>query len=84
MLAREISEKTAIITEYLTSKGLKAASFDVNGLAEFPIPQEDEIPFKARLELAAATRELHDISVGPKEHLRDLGWQVGLPGVLEG
>jgi len=76
LLAQKISENTAIITEYLTSKGLEAASFNVNGLAEFPIPQEDQVPFKARLELAAATRELHDIAVGPKEHLRDLSWQV--------
>lgn len=74
VLAKEISEKTTIITGYLTSKGLEAASFDVNGLAEFPIPPENEIPFKARLDLAAATKELHDISVGPKESLRSLAW----------
>ncbi|KAK0707917.1 S-adenosyl-L-methionine-dependent methyltransferase [Lasiosphaeris hirsuta] len=74
-LAREISEKTDIITEYLRSKGLDAASFDVNGLAEFPIPPEDEAPFKARLDLAGATKELFDISVGPKQGLRDLGWE---------
>ncbi|KAK3937964.1 S-adenosyl-L-methionine-dependent methyltransferase [Diplogelasinospora grovesii] len=73
-LAKEISDKTTVITEYLTSKGLEAASYDVNGLAEFPIPPEDAIPFKARLELAAATRELYDISVGPKQGLRDLAW----------
>lgn len=75
-LAKEISDKTAIITDYLTSKGLEAASFDVNGLAEFPIPPEDEVAFQARLELAAATKELHDISVGPKQGLRDLAWDV--------
>ncbi|KAK0640600.1 O-methyltransferase-domain-containing protein [Cercophora newfieldiana] len=73
-LAKEISENTAIITDYLTSKGLEAASFDVNGLAEFPIPREDEVPFKARLDLAAATKELYDISVGPQQALRDLAW----------
>jgi len=73
-LAKEISEKTTIIVDYLTSRGLEAASFDVNGLAEFPIPPEDDVPFKARLDLAAATKELHDISVGPKESVRNLAW----------
>ena len=77
-LAREVSEKTAVITKYLASKGLEAASFDVNGLAEFPIPPEDEVPFKARLELAAATKELYDISIGPRQGLRDLAWDVRL------
>lgn len=75
-LATEISEKTKIVADYLSSKGLDAASFDANGLAEFPIPPEDEIPSKARLELAAATKELHDISLGPKEGLRYLAWDV--------
>jgi hypothetical protein len=78
-LATEISEKTKIIAEYLSSKGLDAASFDTNGLAEFPIPPEAEIPSKARLELAAATKELHDISLGPKEGLRYLAWDVRAP-----
>jgi hypothetical protein len=77
-LAKEISEQTAIITDYLSSKGLEAASYDVNGLAEFPIPPEDEVPFKARLDLAAATKELYDISVGPKQALRDLAWDASL------
>ncbi|KAK0629364.1 O-methyltransferase-domain-containing protein [Bombardia bombarda] len=73
-LANEISHKTQIITEYLSSRGLEAASFDVNGLAKFPIPPQDQIPFRARLELASAAKELYDISVGPKQDLRDLAW----------
>ena len=78
VLSQDIAEKTTIITDYLTSKGLEAASFDVNGLAEFPIPPEDETPFKARQELAAAAKELYDISVGPKQSLRDLAWDVSM------
>ncbi|KAJ2892177.1 uncharacterized protein MKZ38_010173 [Zalerion maritima] len=73
-LSEEISGKTKIITDYLSSKGLEAASFDVNGLSEYPIPPQDEIPFKARLELIAATKELHDLALGPKEGLRYLAW----------
>jgi hypothetical protein len=76
-LSTEIAGKTKIITDYLSSKGLEAASFDVNGLYEFPISSEDEEPFNARLELIAATRELHAIVLGPKEFLRSLAWDVG-------
>jgi len=76
-LAHEITEKTKIITDYLSSNGLEAASFDVNGLAEFPVSPKDEEPYQARLELISLTKELHDISVGPKEGLRYLAWDVG-------
>jgi hypothetical protein len=75
-LSNDIAKNTKIITEYLSSKGLEAASFDVNGLDEFPIPPTDEAPFKARLELIATTKELHDIALGPKEGLRYLAWDV--------
>lgn len=75
-LADEISENTKIVTDYLASQGLDAASFDTDGLAEFPIPPEEEVASKARLRLVAATKELHDISVGPKEGLRCLAWDV--------
>jgi len=78
-LSRDISEKTKIITDYLTAKGLDAASFDVNGLAEFPISPEDEGPYKARLDLIELTKELHDTAVGPKEGLRYLAWDVSIP-----
>lgn len=77
-LSADIAAKTKIITDYLTSHGLDAASFDVNGLAEFPIPSTDEEPFRARLELVALTKELHDICLGPKENLRYLAWDVSL------
>ncbi|KAK4185143.1 O-methyltransferase-domain-containing protein [Podospora australis] len=73
-LTEDISKQTTILTDYLSSRGLGAASFDVHGLAEFPIDADDEIPFKARQQLAAATKELHDISVGPKQSLHDLAW----------
>ncbi|KAL7949491.1 S-adenosyl-L-methionine-dependent methyltransferase [Trichoderma barbatum] len=69
-----IVAKTKIITDHLTAKGLDAASFDVDGLAEFPISQDDEEPYKARLDLIALTKELHDIALGPKEGLRYLAW----------
>jgi len=86
-LAMEISTNTKIVTDFLLSKGLAAPSFDVNGLIEFPISPEDKIPSKARMDLIAATKELHDIALGPKEGLRDLTWnsidQLSLQAVYE-
>jgi hypothetical protein len=76
-LSQEIATKTKIVTEYLTSKDLDAASYDVNGLAEFPIPPEDGEAYKARLDLVELTKELHDIALGPAENVRYLAWDVG-------
>jgi hypothetical protein len=45
-------------------------------LDEFPISPADEEPYKARLKIIAATKELHDLSLGPKEGLRYLAWDV--------
>lgn len=82
VLAEEISRKTKVITEYLASKGLEATSFDVQGLAQFPIDPSEGEPYNARLELIALTKELHDIAVGPKESLRYLAWDVKYPTVF--
>jgi hypothetical protein len=77
-LSREISEQTKIISDYLESKGLEPASFSVNGASEYPIPPREEVPFNARLKLIAATKELHDLALGPKDGLRFLAWNVGV------
>jgi hypothetical protein len=77
-LSATITENTKILSEYLSSKGVSAPSFDVNGLDDFPIPPSDKVPFLARYKLIAATQELHDIALGPKEHLRFLTWDVCL------
>jgi hypothetical protein len=78
-LATTIEENTKIVTDYLTSKGLSTPSFDVDGLEEFPIPSTDKEAFTARLSVIAATKELHDLAVGPREGLRYLAWDVCLP-----
>jgi len=77
-LADEIAEKTRIITDYLADKGLEAASFDVDGLDDFPIPPADFVPYMARLDLMSATRELYLISLGPKKMLQETVWGVSL------
>lgn len=78
-LSNEISKNSKILTDYLSAKGLEAASFDVGGLDAFPINPNNEEIFKARLDLIAATKELYDISLGPKESLRYLAWDVSSP-----
>lgn len=75
-LADDISKNSKIVTDYLSEKNLEAASFDVDGLAAFPIDPNDEVAFRARLDLIAATKELHDLTLGPKEGLRYLAWDV--------
>ncbi|KAF8850350.1 S-adenosyl-L-methionine-dependent methyltransferase [Acephala macrosclerotiorum] len=86
-LSHEISKNSKILTDYLAEKGLEAASFDTDGLAEWPISPDHEEPFKARLSLIAATKELHDLSLGPKEGLRYLAWdsvnQLSLQAMYE-
>jgi hypothetical protein len=77
-LSDEISKNSKVLTDYLFSKGLEAASFDVDGLDDFPISPADEEPYKARLNIIAATKELHDLSLGPKEGLRYLAWDVSV------
>jgi hypothetical protein len=75
-LAVSIAENTEIITSYLTSRNLAAPSFDVDGLIELQISPADKEAYTARSKLVAATKELHDLAVGPKESLRHLAWDV--------
>jgi len=78
-LATTIAENTKIITDYLLLKNLPAPSFDVNGLTELPISPADKEAWTARSKVVSATRELHDLTVGPKESLRHLAWDVIMP-----
>ena len=77
-LADEISSNTKIITKYLTEKNITAPSFDEDGLTELAISPEDKEAYVARSRLVAATQELHDLTVGPKESLRHLAWNVSI------
>ncbi|KAK7989502.1 hypothetical protein PG989_009817 [Apiospora arundinis] len=61
-LSALVSEKTQLLTDFLSTKGRNAPSLSADELAEFPISPDDSEPFKARMVLIEATRELHDIS----------------------
>ncbi len=75
-LANSISENTKILTDYLAFKNLSAPSFDADGLTELPISPADKEAWTARSKLVAATKELQVLTVGPKESLRHLAWDV--------
>ena len=75
-LSGSIAENSRIVTDYLASKNLPAPSFDVDGLTELSISPVDKEAFAARSNLIAATKELHDLVLGPKEALRHLSWDV--------
>lgn len=75
-LSNIISEKTRAITDYLASKGIEPPSFDVDGLPEYPISPDETIPFDAKLELIAASKELYALAHGPKDYIRNLCWDV--------
>jgi hypothetical protein len=75
-LSGSIAENSKIITNYLAARNLPAPSFDVDGLTELAISPADAEAFAARSSLIAATKELHDLIMGPKESLRHLAWDV--------
>jgi hypothetical protein len=75
-LSNEVATHTKTISEFFTSKGLEAPSFDVNGLDTYPISPDDGAPFIARLALIDASKELHELALGPKESLRYLAWEL--------
>ncbi|KAI1171108.1 O-methyltransferase-domain-containing protein [Nemania sp. FL0916] len=83
-LSNVISQQTEKITKYLASKGFEPPSFDVDGLAEYPISPGDTEAFEARNELIAATKELYALAHGPKDHIRNLCWDALDPLSLQG
>lgn len=75
-LADEIARSSKVITDYLAENNLAAPSFDEDGLNELAISPTVENAYTARSRLISATKELHDLAVGPKEGLRHLAWDV--------
>jgi hypothetical protein len=73
-LSRSIDEKTRYLTDALRSKGLDAPSYQANGLSDFPLTEVEAV--KARQELVALTKELHDLVLGPRESLKNMAWEV--------
>lgn len=75
-LSRSIEDNTRILTDRLRSQGIEAPSFDLDGLADFPLKDADTEALRARDEVVALTQELHDLVLGPREGLKNLAWDV--------
>jgi hypothetical protein len=73
-LTEIISSNTRTVDDYLTGFGLPALSFDVTGPPDFPGSSSNEEIKLARRAVINATKELHDLMVGPREHVRWMAW----------
>lgn len=76
ILSKAIEEKTRILTDQLRAKGLGAPSYQANGLSDFPLNEVDDEAIKARQDIVALTKELHDLVLGPREWLKTMAWDV--------
>ncbi|KAK5996560.1 Chlorophenol O-methyltransferase [Cladobotryum mycophilum] len=74
-LSGAIDEKTRFLTDTLRAKGLEAPSFHAGGLSDFPLLDNEEAN-RARREIVALTKELHDLVLGPRESLKNLAWDT--------
>lgn len=77
-----ISTNTKTIEQYFANNDLPALSFDVDAAKDFPVPITNEEIQKARRAVVNATQELHDLMVGPREHLRWMAWSVCTKSLL--
>ncbi|UKZ83049.1 hypothetical protein TrVFT333_010850 [Trichoderma virens FT-333] len=76
MLSKAIEEKTRILTDTLRAKGLGAPSYQANGLSDFPLNEVGDEAIRARQEIVALTKELHDLVLGPRECLKTMAWDA--------
>lgn len=79
-LSEVIARNTSLLNGYLTTHKLPQPSFAVDAPGDgFVIaknePRRAELE-RARKQLVAATKELHDLSVGPRESVRTQAWDV--------
>jgi hypothetical protein len=72
-----ISENTQKIDDYFVANGLPTLSFDPDAPLDFPVPTSNKEIQHARRVVVNATQELHDLMVGPREHIRWRSWSVG-------
>ncbi|PNP55793.1 hypothetical protein THARTR1_04013 [Trichoderma harzianum] len=76
ILSKAIEDKTRILANKLRAKGLEAPSYQANGLSDFPLNEVDDEAIKARQEIIALTKELHDLVLGPREWLKTMAWDA--------
>ncbi|KAL7931591.1 S-adenosyl-L-methionine-dependent methyltransferase [Trichoderma chlorosporum] len=76
VLSKEIEEKTRILTDSLRARGLGAPSYEADGLPDFPLAGLNDEAIKAREDIVALTKELHDLVLGPRECLKTMAWDA--------
>lgn len=69
-LSSPIAKETAIINNFLVSKGAPPPSLDADALQSVPIPDEATDIKAARLAVTEACSELEALLTGPRELLR--------------
>ncbi|KAF3765145.1 hypothetical protein M406DRAFT_61886 [Cryphonectria parasitica EP155] len=72
-LAEKISRETAKLERYMKEKGLPMPAFDVDAADDFPkLPADIQ---NCRLEIIHATKQLRDLTIGPRESVRWGVWE---------
>ena len=79
-LSEIISRNSKLLNSYLAERKLPQPSFAPDAPTDGIVigkdePRRKELE-KARRELVSATKELHDLSVGARESVRNLAWDV--------
>lgn len=64
-LANLIATKTAIVNEHFVLHGIPTPSFDIHGPPQVVIPPALKEIAAAHADVLAATRELHNLMLGP-------------------
>lgn len=81
-LSEIIARNSKILNAHLVEKRLPQPSFASDAPPDGIVIEKDEPTRKelesARRQLITATKELHDLSVGARESMRSLAWDVSL------
>ena len=71
-----ISENTQKIDQYFAANNLSPLSFESDAPQDFPVASSNKEIQHARRIVVNSTQELHDLMVGPREHIRWTSWSV--------
>jgi len=77
-LTNIIATETEKIDQFFAKNGIPHLSFDPDAPADFPVPSSNAEIQEARRTIVNATKELHDLMVGPRETIRWMAWSVRL------
>lgn len=64
-LTNIIATEAPIVENYFSSHGIPLPSFDVDGPTRVVIPPSEQDVLKAHVAVVGATKELHDLMIGP-------------------